>query len=195
LHFKQTFEGGGRLGDPEKIWFIVENSLEMCLKWLEKIGVTWLDRVVQGFGTLWQRTHLPAKYKNYERGAALVYALLDQVRKRGVTILVKHKVIKIIREKPLNRKVVDVKIETEGDKLYYKARRGVVLASGGFAANLGMVADHDRRLTNTPTTNHIGATGECIKMAQDIGAEVVGMDYIQCTAMTDRPPYKGYFFP
>jgi fumarate reductase flavoprotein subunit len=31
-------------------------------------------------------------------------------------------------------------------------------------------------------------------MAQDIGAEVVGMDYVQCVPMTVRLPFQGYFF-
>lgn len=38
---------------------------------------------------------------------------------------------------------------------------------------------HDPRLFDLPTTNHKGATGDLIAPAQDIGAEVVGMDYIQ----------------
>lgn len=194
LHFKQTFEGGGRLGDTEKIQFIVENALEMCVNWLEDIGVSWPERVVQGFGALWERTHFPAKYKKYRRGPAIVHTELDQVRKRGTPILLKHKVTKIVREKPLEGKVLGVEIETEGKKLCFKAERAVVLASGGFAANLEMVVDHDHRLANTLTTNHPGASGECIKMAQDIGADVVGIDYIQCVPMTVRSPFLGYFF-
>ncbi len=194
LHFEHTFKGGNQLGDPEKIRFMVENALEMCVNWLEDIGIIWPEKVVQGFGALWERTHLPARYKKYRRGAAIVNAELDQVRKRRIPIMLKHKVTKIIREKPLEGNVLGVEIETAGKKLCFKAKRGVVLASGGFAANLELVVDHDRRLANTPTTNHSGATGECIKMAQDIGADIVGMDYIQCVPVMVRAPFLGYFF-
>lgn len=194
LHFKHTFEGGDCVGDPEKIRFIVENALEICVNWLESIGIRWPESMVMGFGALWQRTHLPAKYKEYRRGAAIVHAELDQVRKRGISILLKHKVTRIIREKPLEGKVLGVEVEAEDQKLYFKAKRAVILASGGFAANLEMVVDYDRRLVNTPTTNYLGATGECIKMAQDIGADTIGMDYIQCVPRTVKPPFKGMFF-
>ncbi len=194
LHFRHTLEGGEYLGDPEKVQFIVDNALEMCVKWLENIGVSWPDEVVQGYGALWRRTHIPAKYGKYQRGSAIVHAELYQVRKRGIRVLLQHKVTEIFREKILEGNVLGVKAETDQKELFLKARKAVVLASGGFAANVEMVMDRDRRLINTPTTNHSGADGECIKMAQDIGAEVVGMDYIQCVPMTVKPPVIGYFF-
>jgi succinate dehydrogenase/fumarate reductase flavoprotein subunit len=194
LHFKHTFEGGDCVGDPEKIRFMVENSLEMCINWLSSIGVEWPDRVVRGYGALWERTHVPAKYKKYKSGAAITHALLDQVEKRGIPILLKHKVTEIIREKFLEGKVLGVEAETKGEILTFNASKALILASGGFAANLNMVIDHDRRLTETPTSNHIGSTGECIKIAEDIGAEVIGMDYIQCVPKIVKPPLKGKFF-
>jgi succinate dehydrogenase/fumarate reductase flavoprotein subunit len=193
LHFRQTFEGGNCLGDPEKIRFMVENASKMCINWLEDIGIVWPEEVIQGFGALWQRTHFPAKYGKYRKGAAIICAELDQVSKREIPVLLKHKVVKIVREKPLEGKVLGVEIETEGKRLYFKAKKAVILASGGFAANLGMVVSHDRRLANTPTSNHIGATGECIVMAQDIGAEVVGMGYVQCVPRIVKSPSLGYF--
>lgn len=194
LHFKQTFEGGDCIGDPEKIGFMVENALEMCINWLESIGIEWQERVIMEYGALWERTHVPAKYKKYRRGAAIIYALLDQVKKRGIPILLKHKVTRIIREMPLKGKVLGVEVETEGKKKYFKTSKALILASGGFPADLEMVLDHDRRLANTPTTSHIGSTGECIKMAEDIGADVIGMDYILCVPTVARPPYKARFF-
>lgn len=194
LHFKHTFEGGDKVGDPEKIRFVVENALEMCIMWLEEIGLKWDDQVTQGYGALWERTHMSLKYKKHKWGAALVHAMLDQVKKRDMPILLKHKVTKITREKPLDGKVLGVEVEVQGKKLCFKAEKAVVFASGGFGANLEMVAGHDRRLVNTNHDQWLGATGECIKMAQDIGADVVGMDYIQCIPWPTKPLSKGMFF-
>ena len=194
LHFQHTFEGGDKVGDPEKIRFMVENALEMCIHWLEIIGIKWGDQVIQGYGALWERTHPPLKYKQYSWGAALVHALLDQVKKRGTPILLQHKVTKILRENPLEGRVLGVVVEVQGEELCFKAERAVVLASGGFGANLEMVIDHDRRLANTGHDQWPGATGECIKMAEDIGAEVVGMDYVQCVPWPTKPPSKGMFY-
>jgi succinate dehydrogenase/fumarate reductase flavoprotein subunit len=102
--------------------------------------------------------------------------------------------MKIIRQKPLEGIVLGVAVKHEKKRLFFKAKKAVLLASGGFGANLQMVIDHDRRLSNTRHDNWPGATGECIKMAQDIGAEVVGMDYIQCFPIKTRQGSKGMFF-
>jgi succinate dehydrogenase/fumarate reductase flavoprotein subunit len=194
LHFKHTYEGGNCLGEPEKIRFLVENAREMCLCWLENIGVEWPDKIIMGYGALWPRTHVPPRYNGAKNGAAVVRALLDQLKKRRISILLKHKVTGIFREEPLKGKVMGLEVEHESKKLSFAAKRGVILATGGFAADLGMVMSHDRRLANMPTTNHPEATGECIRTAEDVGADVVHMDYIQCIPKIVGPPSKANFF-
>ncbi|MCW4041976.1 MAG: FAD-dependent oxidoreductase [Candidatus Bathyarchaeota archaeon] len=194
FHYTQTLKEGEGLGDPEKIRYVVDNALEMCVEWLEHLGVEWPRHVVRGYGALWERTHVPAKYQKYRRGAAILYAILDAVKARGITICLSHTVTKILREHLLEGEVVGVEVDVAGRHSYFKARNAVILASGGFGADLGMVIDHDPRLMDTPTTCHSGSTGECLKMAQDIGADVVGMDYIQCVPTIARSPYQGRFF-
>ena len=43
-----------------------------------------------------------------------------------------------------------------------------------------MRAKYDPRMLNLTTTNHVGATGDLIPLMEDIGADVIGMDHIQC---------------
>lgn len=63
--------------------------------------------------------------------------------------------------------------------------KAVVIATGGFSANVEMRSKYDPRFDATVgTTNHPGATGDGIIIAQEIGADVVGMDYIQCIAVS-----------
>ena len=190
LHFKQTFEGGDCLADPGKVRYFVENALEGCINYLENLMMEWSSRVSRGFGSLHERTHSILRYREWRKGAAIVHALLDQIEERRQPILLEHKVTRIIREKPLEGRVLGVEVEAAGAKKLFRARRAVVLASGGFAANLEWVAKHDRRLADLGTTNRPTATGECIKMAQDIGADTVHMDYIQTVPGKVRPPLK-----
>jgi urocanate reductase len=49
-------------------------------------------------------------------------------------------------------------------------------------------------LAETDATNHKGATGECIKFAEDIGADTLHMDYIQCIPKVVTAPFKATFF-
>jgi len=190
LFFEETFEGGNCLADPEKVRYMVENALGGCIRYLENFGLEWSSEVFKGFGSFHERMYAVLRYGKYRYGAAIVHALLDQIEKRRQPILLKHKVTRIIREKPLEGRVLGVEVEAAGTKKLFRARRAVVLASGGFAANIEWVAKHDRRLAELGTTNRPTATGECIKMAQDIGADTVHMDYIQAVPGKVRPPLK-----
>ena len=54
--------------------------------------------------------------------------------------------------------------------------KAVVLASGGFGANLDMVVEYKPELKGFMTTNAPGIQGQGIEMATAIGAETVDMD-------------------
>ena len=67
----------------------------------------------------------------------------------------------------------------------------MVLGTGGFGADVTNRSKYDPRLDkNIPTTNVPWATMEAIIAAEDIGADVVGMDFIQllvaCNYFTKR---------
>ena len=55
----------------------------------------------------------------------------------------------------------------------------VIIAAGGFGANLDMVASYQPNLKGFMTTNAAGLQGQGIAMAQAVGAAVVDMDQIQ----------------
>ena len=57
--------------------------------------------------------------------------------------------------------------------------KAVVLATGGFGANLDMVVEYKPELKGFMTTNAAGAQGQGIEMATAIGADTVDMDQIQ----------------
>jgi len=200
LHFKHTIEGGDNIADPEKVRYLVENALE-AVQFTEKYGVEWRDTVSQGFGALYPRTHSAIKYVDKDgnelrSGRATIIALLEHLEKVGEEVLFEHKVSRLIRESPLEGRVLGVEVEVNGDKKYFKANKGVILASGGFAGNPEWVAKLDRRQAGTDTTNHAGATGECIKFAEDIGADTLHMDYIQAipSFWGLKPGFKAMFY-
>ena len=195
LHFRQTFEGGDNLGCKEKIKYMVEHSLEESVHWLENMSVKFPEEVELGYGALWPRTHRQARYRQYRRGAAIVHALFDQLKcRKDVQILFNHKMVKIIREDCLKGLVQGVEVESKGQRFFIKAKKGVVLATGGFAANSKWVSKHDLRLIDIDNDNHKGATGEGIKIAQDIGADTLHMDYIQTVPKDVRLPFKAMAF-
>ncbi len=176
LHYKHTLAGGDFRGDPEKVRFLVENALD-GVKWLEKMGVQFEPTVYTIVGSLYPRSHDPI---NGGRGGAIVKALKAEVDKRKIPVLMGYKLSGIVREGFLTGVVQGVEAENKGKKLYFKAKRGVVLATGGFAADVKMRSKYAPLLdVELPTTNVASATGEAIISAEDEGADVIGMDYIQ----------------
>ena len=69
---------------------------------------------------------------------------------------------------------------TTGEKKVYKAKRGVVLASGGFSADkMYRKLQNPQIPDNSDTTNHSGATAGAMLKAFQIGALPVQVDWIQ----------------
>jgi urocanate reductase len=176
LHYRQTIEAGDFKGEPDKVRFLSEHALN-GLKWLEDMGVQFESTVYTGIGALWPRTHDPV---NKGRGAAIVRALKRQVTHRGIPILMKSGLSAILRERSLEGDVLGVRYVNNEKAMYIRARQAVVICTGGFGADMEMRSQYDPRLTvDIPTTNVRTATGEVIRYAMDIGADIVGMDQIQ----------------
>lgn len=75
-------------------------------------------------------------------------------------------------------KVTGVKVSSENGDYTINAK-AVILASGGFGADLDRVAELRPELKGFVTTNSAGITGDGIDMAVAIGAATVDMDQIQ----------------
>ncbi|MFE6508407.1 FAD-dependent oxidoreductase [Nocardioides sp. NPDC057767] len=76
-------------------------------------------------------------------------------------------------------RVVGVRARRFGEDLTYRARRGVVVATGGFADNEAMVAAHATDLLGHGTVSDGGDDGSGIVMAQAIGAAVRRMSVVE----------------
>jgi succinate dehydrogenase/fumarate reductase flavoprotein subunit len=96
-------------------------------------------RSLSNFGTA---ARLVARYlldrTRYARGTrlvmgnALVARLFLSLRKRGVEVLFNTPIADVVSE---NGRVMGAKIKVAGEDIYVKARRGVILATGGYAHN------------------------------------------------------------
>lgn len=175
-HFKQTLAAGDFRADPEKVKILTANALD-AVHWLESLGMKFDDKVIQVYGALYPRSHVPKEPK----GTGYIRVLKAACDKRKVNIQTQTKVAAIIREKQSSGRVLGIKaLDRRNKTIYIKANRAVVLASGGFGANKELRALHDPRMRDLTTTNQPGSTGDLILAAMDIGGYPIGMDYIQC---------------
>lgn len=111
-------------------------------------------------------------------GGFLMRCLLEAVAASGATVVTDAVAEQLLVDD--NGRVVGVWADVDGRPEAVRARRGVVLAAGGFTFNEAMVQRHCPPVSrvNVPIgTPH--DDGRAIRMAQALGAEVTGMDHIE----------------
>ena len=108
-------------------------------------------------------------------GSYLVDKLNAQAEKLGVQILLNTTATEILTD---NGAAVGIKADS-AEHDYTINAKSVIIAAGGFGANFDLMASFNPALANAVTTNHAGATGDGILMAEAIGADTVDMDQIQ----------------
>ncbi len=172
-HTEHTWSGGGFRVNPERIHAVVSEG-EDTIRWLTDIGVEWMAEVRQGYGSMWPRSHMPVG-----RGKAIIDKMYEQVIDRNIPILLEHKVCNFNQNTVHSGDITGVDVEVKGELMSFKAKKAVILASGGFASDDDLVTKYDFRFRNLLSTGIKEATGELLIAAQSIGADVVGMDYIQ----------------
>jgi hypothetical protein len=148
----------GRFSDRNLVRVYADNNLDL-FDWLEKHGIRWegyrgvpdrLDRA---------RTRLnvvpwPNEVTGPARGPGFVRPLAKTAREMGIEILLQQQMTKIHREGPMSGRVTGISV-IEVDDLYnqktktvnIRARKGIVVATGGSAGNPIFRTMFDVRLT------------------------------------------------
>ena len=174
LHVLQTYDGGDYVGKLPFIEFLVTNSLDTA-NCLHENGLTWRDQLSTCPGGLWPRAHIP------ENAAGSDYIVVNSklAKDLGVEIIMDTAAKELITD---GGRVVGVKAQkSDGTNVTLNASKGVILASGGFAANKEMRKQYNPSLgEQLATTNNPAMQGDGIVMAQAVGADVTGMEWIQC---------------
>lgn len=171
LFYEDTLEGGKGTNDPELLRYMVDHSAE-AIDWLDSIGIT-LNNITFSGGASVKRIHRPEDGSAV--GGYLVEGLLRNIHEKEIPLFVNSEVTKI---NETDGKVSGVNVTVEGEEKTINAK-AVIIATGGFGGNLEMVSEIKPELEGFVTTNHEGATGDGIRMAEELGAAVVDMDQIQ----------------
>lgn len=172
LHYEDTMKGGYYKNDPVLVRTLAENAAD-AVEWLISIGAD-LSDVGRLAGASANRAHRPTG--GAAVGSHIVQVLKENCEKENIEILLETKAKEIIYE---NNEVKGIVVEDKDGNEYKIFAKAVILATGGFGANSEMVTSINSNLEGFKTTNHPGATGDGIVMAQAIGADVVQMEEIQ----------------
>ncbi|MBM6859753.1 flavocytochrome c [Clostridium saudiense] len=182
LHYTQTFEGGDKLANPDLVRTLVENAYP-ALEWLESLGMEYTDNLITVLGGLFPRGHKPVK----PLGTGYVDAYMNYINNNNVEVMVETKAEELIIKDGVVTGIIAS--GANGNKVTLNANNGVILATGGFGANVEMRQKYNEKwptLDETiKTTNAPGATGDGLVIAEAVNANLVGMNEIQLLPMGD----------
>ena len=172
LFAADTMQGGHALNDPQLVAMLANSSSD-AIDWLDSIGAE-LPKISFSGGASVNRIHAPADGSGV--GNYLVDRFSAKLDELGVEVMLNTTATELLVD--AEGKICGVKAEG-ADALYTFNCKAVVLATGGFGANLDMIAEYRPDLQGTVTTNAPGATGDGILMAKALGADLVDIEQIQ----------------
>jgi hypothetical protein len=112
----------------------------------------------------------PDKRTTMSTGNGLMHPLAAAARKAGVEILLKHRMTAIHREAPRSGPVLGIACDNDGKVVNIRARKAVILGTGGSTSNVNFRRMFDPRLTE----EYCGAAGQPWS-TQDASGELAGM--------------------
>ncbi|MBQ6112828.1 MAG: flavocytochrome c, partial [Synergistaceae bacterium] len=172
-----THIGGHGINNPELVKTLADNTAD-AIAWLKTINIDLTSVGAAGAASV-KRIHRPLneQKKVVSVGGYMVPRLEAACKARSnITMLMETTAKSIMTDK--DGKVSGIEAESKGAKITVNAK-AVILATGGFGANLKMVARLKPELEGFMTTNAPGINGDGIVMAQELGAAVVDMKQIQ----------------
>ena len=164
-------------GNYENIPSLVENLVEhapVTISWLTGLGVDLTDVGLMG-GSSEKRTHRPKG--GTAIGPHLMKVLKEATTNKGIEIRTSNKVTGLLTA--VDGSVTGVKVENANGSAYTLAAKAVIIATGGFGANLDMVTSLQPSLKGFATLNHPGATGDAFGWVTAIGGATIQMANIQ----------------
>lgn len=166
LHYEDSLNMG-EVNISELLRLYVENAGD-TIDWLQGLGVKFKDECI-----------VPIEHAAYSRlrthilcdgGKGLYESLSKALEKRGIGILLKTKVTQLITRE--DRRVIGVIAIDAGNQKREFYGKAIILSTGGYAANKEMVRQYNPRLSDAISFACPSNTGDCITLAQEIGADI-----------------------
>ena len=171
-----TMIGGKALNDIDLVRTLVENT-PAAIDWLDSVGAP-LHNVSSFGGASVKRIHRPVdeEGKVVSVGSFIVPILSQNLEERGVEVMLNTTATSILMD---GDTAVGIEAAGPSGETVTIHAGAVVLATGGFGANLEKVVEEKPELEGFMTTNAPGILGQGIEMAEAVGAATVDMEQIQ----------------
>ena len=173
LFYDDTMKGGKYENIPSLVENLVEHA-PVTISWLIGLGADLSDVGLMG-GSSVKRTHRPQGGSAI--GPHLMKVLNDATSSKNIEIRTSNKVLDLLSA--VDGSVTGVKVQNADGSTYSLTAKAVIIATGGFGANLEMVTSLQPSLKGFATLNHPGATGDAFGWMTAIGGATIQMANIQ----------------
>jgi flavocytochrome c len=187
LMYKDMLAAGENLNYPSLAHIVAEQSNDTVEWTMKRVGAKYKDQLNMMGGHSVPRTLQTAN----GHGSEVVGKQVEALKKDGVEIDLHSQITQLFRDE--SGRVVGIEVRQgyefgkpgSGKLKSVKAKKGVVLACGGFSADLHFRTVQDPRLTaDYKSTNQPGATAEGLVEALRIDAAPVQLALIQLIPLT-----------
>ncbi len=179
LHYLDIYGGGHFTNKPELARALALDAPGI-IKWHEELGVMY-DRQedgefqeLSGGGTCRNRMHSCKDYSGME----IMRNIRDQARNLEIPVLEFCPVAELLMDDK-GQVAGGIAFNLETFEYYVIRAKATILTTGGSGR---------LHLSNYPTTNHYGATGDGLVMAYHVGANLIDLDTIQIHPTGDAYP-------
>ena len=173
LFYDDIMRGGRYENIPSLVQNLVDHA-PVTISWLSGLGADLTDVGLMA-GSSVKRTHRPKGGSAI--GPHLMKVLKAATEKDNIEIRTLNKVVGL--RTAADGSVTGVKVQNADGSSYVLASRAVIIATGGFGANLAMVARLQPSLSGFATLNHPGATGDAFDWVTPLGGSTIQMANIQ----------------
>jgi len=108
------------------------------------------------------------------RGRQIIQSLEERAKRAGVEILLHHRAVRLITYPPTGR-VIGLKVSVQSEMKNFKAKRAVILATGGFGQNREMITEYAPDMANAVPIMPATHLGDGLKMGMALGAATKDM--------------------
>jgi flavocytochrome c len=194
LMYRDILKAGLGLNHPDLVRKVAEKSNEVFQWSIDYLGVEYLDRVDIFGGHSVPRCYTAVGVS----GSTIIKRQLSKMSELGMKVRTQTYFKNFITNSEggisgiLVRADYSHKDANSGIDKYIKARKAVILATGGFGSDVSFRLSQDPRLDEkVDTTNKPFATAEALKEALRIGATPIHLSHIQLGPWAS-PDEKGY---
>ena len=136
----------------------------------------------------------PWTHNSKDGGYGYAQVLKKNLDAKGGKVLMKHRALELV----INPKgeVVGAKVDADGTTKFFKAKKAVIIATGGFSWNADMIKQFTyRAIGGSPYSTRPHETGDGIKMGQAVGGDLWGMEWMNISPGTVKPAPEKFWPP